>query len=574
MRLMLYFARAYPRHTLTMLLAQLMAGVMEGISLTALLPMLNIAVSGGTGKFGSGIGKVVTSALQFIGITPTVASLLMVVVVGVLLKSALVLLADRKVGYTVALVATDLRLSLLRALLGTRWEYYLGQPMGSLANSAASEVMRGSQAYLHGTLAITYLVQTLVYTVLALLVSWKVSIVAFAAGCLLTVLLNRLVRKAKKAGRQETSLLQSLLSRLTDCLQSVKPLKSMGREQLAERMLEADAIKLNRALRKQVYSKAVLKSLQEPILLMLIVSGLYVTLVLWNYELPTVMMLVFLVARLFSELGKLQRKIQEMATCESAFWSLKKKIDEANEQKEPDLGRKQVILKKSLCFDRVSFSYAGASILKMVSLEIPAGSFAAVIGPSGAGKTTLVDLVSGLLRPQQGDVLVDDVPMGEMDVRYWRRQIGYVPQDTVLLHDSILANVTLSDPALGDSDAEEALRAAGAWDFVAAMPEGIHTIVGERGSKLSGGQRQRIAIARALAHRPTLLILDEATSALDPENEKAICRTLARLRGTITILAISHQPALVNVADRIFSIREQTVCIDNPEPAQLSGCGK
>jgi ATP-binding cassette subfamily C protein len=573
MRLMLYFARAYPRHTLTMLLAQLMAGVMEGISLTALLPMLNIAVSGGTGKFGSGIGKVVTSALQFLGITPTVASLLMVVVVGVLLKSALVLVADRKVGYTVALVATDLRLSLLRALLGTRWEYYLSQPMGSLANSAASEVMRASSAYLLGTLAITYMVQALVYTVLALLVSWKVSIVAFAAGCLLTVLLNRLVQKAKKAGRQETSLLQSLLSRLTDCLQSVKPLKSMGREQLAERMLEADAIKLNRALRKQVYSKAVLKSLQEPILLLLILSGLYVTLVLWKYELPTVMILVFLVARLFSELGKLQRKIQEMATCESAFWSLKKKIDEATQQKEPDLGRKQVILKKSLCFDRVSFSYAGASILKMVSLEIPAGSFAAVIGPSGAGKTTLVDLVSGLLRPQQGDVLVDDVPMGEMDVRYWRRQIGYVPQDTVLLHDSILANVTLSDSALGDSDAEEALRAAGAWDFVAAMPEGIHTIVGERGSKLSGGQRQRIAIARALAHRPTLLILDEATSALDPENEKAICRTLARLRGTITILAISHQPALVNVADRIFNIQAQTVCIDSPDPEQLSGCG-
>jgi len=571
MRLMLYFTRAYPRHTLTMLLAQLMAGVMEGISLTALLPMLNIAVSGGTGKFGSGIGKFVTSSLQIVGITPTVASLLMVVVVGVLLKSALVLLADRKVGYTVALVATDLRLSLLRALLGTRWEYYLGQPMGSLANSAASEVMRASSAYLQGTLAITYLVQTLVYTVLALLVSWKVSIVAFAAGCLLTVLLNRLVRKAKKAGRQETAVLQSLLSRLTDCLQSVKPLKSMGREQLAERMLEADALKLNRALRKQVYSKAVLKSLQEPILLMLIVSGLYVTLVLWKYELPTVMMLVFLVARLFSELGKLQRKLQEMATCESAFWSLKNKIDEANQQKEPDLGRKQVMLKKSLRFDRVNFSYAGASILKMVSLEIPAGSFASVIGPSGAGKTTLVDLVSGLLRPQEGDVLVDDVPMGEMDVRYWRRQIGYVPQDTVLLHDSILANVTLSDPELSDSDAEAALRAAGAWDFVSAMPDGLLTVVGERGSKLSGGQRQRIAIARALAHRPALLILDEATSALDPESEKAICTTLMSLRHKITMLAISHRPALVEISDRIYSVQDGTVYLDRLEPAEISG---
>ena len=228
-------------------------------------------------------------------------------------------------------------------------------------------------------------------------------------------------------------------------------------------------------------------------------------------------------------------------------------------------------MKKSLRFDRVSFSYAGASILKMVSLEIPAGSFAAVIGPSGAGKTTLVDLVSGLLRPQQGDVLVDDVPMGEMDVRYWRRQIGYVPQDTVLLHDSILANVTLSDPELSDSDAEEALRAAGAWDFVSAMPDGLLTIVGERGSKLSGGQRQRIAIARALAHRPTLLILDEATSALDPESEKAICTTLMSLRGKITMLAISHRPALVEVSDRIYSVQDGTVYIDRLEPAEISG---
>lgn len=136
---MLHFFRAYPRHTLTMLLAQLLAGVMEGISLTALLPMLNIAV-GGTKT--SGLGKTVTTTLHALGITPTVPSLLMVVVVGVLLKSALVLLADRKVGYTVALVATDLRLTLLRALLGTRWEYYLSHPMGSLANSASSEVMR------------------------------------------------------------------------------------------------------------------------------------------------------------------------------------------------------------------------------------------------------------------------------------------------------------------------------------------------------------------------------------------------------------------------------------------------
>ncbi len=572
MRLMLYFARAYPRHTLTMLLAQLLAGVMEGISLTAMLPMLNLAVSGSSGTGTTGVGATVTSALQFIGITPTVATLLLVVVAGVLLKSGLVLFADRKVGYTVARVATDLRLTLLRALLGTRWEYYLTQPMGGLTNAVSSEVMRASSAYLQGTLAITYMVTATVYTVVALMVSWKVSLTAFAAGGILMALLNRLVQKTKKAGRQETSLMHSLLSRLADNLQSVKPLKAMGREQLAERMLESDTVKLNRALRKQVSSKAALKSLQEPILLILIVAGLYISLVVWKQPLPQVMMLVFLVARLFGEQKKLQQKFQEMAASESAFWSLQKKIDDAVRQKEPDLGRRQVALKEGICFDRVSFSYdGGISVLNDVSLKIPAGSCAAVIGPSGAGKTTLVDLVIGLLRPQQGDVMIDGVPMAELDVRFWREQIGYVPQDTVLLHDSILANVTLGDPSLGEAEAERALRAAGAWDFVSSMPEGMATVVGERGSKLSGGQRQRIAIARALANRPSLLILDEATSALDPESEQAICRTLMELRGTVTMFAISHQPALVKVADRIYTIREQKVCTVEPEPGKVSG---
>jgi ATP-binding cassette subfamily C protein len=567
---MLYFARAYPRHTLVMLLAQLLAGVMEGVSLTALLPMLNLAVSGSSGKSGSA-GKAVVSALSCLGIEPTVVSLLLVVVVGVLLKSGLVLFADRKVGYTVAQVATDLRLSLLRALLGTRWEYYVTQPMGSLTNAVSSEVMRASGAYLQGTLAVTYMVTATVYMVVALLVSWKVSLAAFAAGALLMFFLNRLVRKAKRAGRQETALMQSLLSRLADNLQSVKPLKAMGRELLAERMLETDAVKLNRALRKQVSSKAVLKSLQEPILLMVIVAGLYVSLVVWKHDLPKVMMLVFLVARLFGEQKKLQQKLQEMATSESAFWSLQKKIDDAVEQKEPDLGRTQVELRKGIRFERVSFSYGDSFILNDASLEIPAGSFAAVIGPSGAGKTTLVDLIIGLLRPQQGEVLIDGVAMAEVDVKFWRQQIGYVPQDTVLLHDTILANVTLGDSTLGEAEAEEALRAAGAWDFVSAMPEGMYTVVGERGSKLSGGQRQRIAIARALAHRPNLLILDEATSALDPESERAICATLMGLRGTITMLAISHQPALVEVADRIYRIKEQMVCFDQLEPAGGAG---
>jgi ATP-binding cassette subfamily C protein len=166
---------------------------------------------------------------------------------------------------------------------------------------------------------------------------------------------------------------------------------------------------------------------------------------------------------------------------------------------------------------------------------------------------------------------VDDVPLREIDARAWRRTIGYVPQEHVLLHDTILHNVTLGDPSLGEADAERALRAAGAWDFVAEQPEGLHTPVGERGSALSGGQRQRILLARALVHEPQLLILDEATSALDPETEREVWRTLAALRGRMTLLAISHRPALVEEADRVYRLEKGRAVLVSGEGAVASG---
>jgi ATP-binding cassette subfamily C protein len=130
--------------------------------------------------------------------------------------------------------------------------------------------------------------------------------------------------------------------------------------------------------------------------------------------------------------------------------------------------------------------------------------------------------------------------------------IGYVPQETILFHDSIYANVVLADSTLTPADAQAALSAAGAWDFVSKLPQGIRATVGEKGAKLSGGQRQRIAIARALARKPALLILDEVTSALDPGSEAEICATLMQLKGRMTIFAISHQLALVGAADHVY----------------------
>jgi ATP-binding cassette subfamily C protein len=276
----------------------------------------------------------------------------------------------------------------------------------------------------------------------------------------------------------------------------------------------------------------------------------------------TVLVLMLLLSRVLTNFGRVQGEYQELVSFEGYYWSLRRTLEEAEREVEPSTGTVRPALEREIRVDQVDFAYAGAPVLQGCSVAIPFGSLTALVGPSGAGKTTLLDLIVGLVRPQHGKVLVDGVDLEELDMNAWRRMIGYVPQENLLLHDTVARNVTLGDAEVGPADVEYALRAAGAWAFVASLPAGTGTVVGERGARFSGGQRQRIMIARALVHRPRLLILDEATASLDPATEAAMCETLAELRGEVTILAISHQRALVEVADRVYRVDKGSATLD------------
>ncbi|HCW90542.1 MAG TPA: ABC transporter ATP-binding protein [Marinobacter sp.] len=553
MHMLISFGRAYPGRSLLMLVSLLLAGVAEGIGLTTLLPMLSVALGENSN---SGLAKQVVDALVSVGLEPTVGTMLLVIVIGMTLSSLLILLANRQVGYAVAHVATDLRLALIRALMGSRWEYYLRQSTGRLANAIASEAFRAATGYEHGANVLALAMQAVVYAVIALLVSWQASAVMLLLGTVLLLALQWLVQTARRAGKKQTRLMSSLLSYLTDVLGSVKPLKAMARQDVADSLLREQNHKLNKAMQREVLSREALKALQGPMLAILAAGGLYVALVVWHLQLSSVMVLTFLLVRVLSLLHKAQQRYHRMAAQESAYLALRETIRQAEEQAESLGGGQTPQLEQGIRFEQVTFSYAERDVLNNVDLTLPAGSFTSLIGPSGAGKTTFLDLLCALLTPQSGRILVDGVPLEALDRRQWRRLIGYVPQETLLLHDTILANVTLGDPELTTDDAERALRQAGAWDFIAPLPEGMLTLVGERGGRFSGGQRQRIIIARALAHNPRLLILDEATSALDPEAEAAISHTLKALTPGLTIVAVSHRPALIDIADQVYRLNE------------------
>ena len=560
MRLILTFFKAYPTQSIITLGAMLLAGLAEGFGLSMLLPLLGVVINttgGGEGLGGStqsSLERYVTRFFETLGLQPTVGVLLAFFVGGIVLTALLSLLANKKVGYMVAQVATDLRLALIRALFATRWEYYVHQPIGMYTNAYATEANRSADAYLYGIRVIALLLRTTVYAVVALLMAWKETLIALGAGFFILYILRRLVTKAKKAGQRQTNLLNGLLALLTDTLQSIKPLKAMAREDMADLVLQKETNKLNRVLRKQVFSKEALKALQEPLITIFFAFGLYVAMIWWQIPLATVITMAFMLVKIIKSLQSAQKEHQTMVIAESAYWSLVSKIQE-NEGAHEDIGGTIApSFDRAIRLDKVGFSYGDKPVLQDISLDFPQGTFSAIIGPSGAGKTTIVDLITGLLSPQSGRVWIDDLDLTSVDLRAWRRMIGYVPQETLLLHDTVQLNVTLGDAKFSAEDVEEALRAAGAWDFVADMPDGMNTVVGERGSRLSGGQRQRITIARALVHKPRLLILDEATSALDPASEAAICATLRQLRGTLTILAISHQTAILEAADRAYRL--------------------
>ena len=561
MRLLISLIKAYPWRTAIALVAILLAGLADGLSITALLPLLNVATRGTTGVAdaapddqGGQLEQFIVDTLNSIGLEATLGTLLTIIVVLVVIKSLFLLASEIHVGFSTAHITTDLRLDLLRSILATRWEYFLHQPIGKLANSMAIEAKRSSKSYLYGINMLTYLAQAVIFIGIAVAMSWKATLTVFGIALLILGISHRLVRMSRRAGKKQTTLSKSLLFRLADTLQSVKPLKAMAREKLAGVILIKETSQLNRALQRQVTSEAVLNAIQAPLFATVIATGIYLALERWQMQFATVMVLVVLLSRVLSQLGKVQKAYQKMVMHESAYWSIKKAIKKADREREIADGTSEARLEKGIRFENVTFAYGEKNILHDVSLDIPARSLTTIIGQSGTCKTTFIDLIIGLYQPISGTVYLDDTPLPEIDIEQWRRKLGYVPQEQILLHDSIMVNVTFGDPELTPADAEAALRAADAWEFVSAMPDGMESSVGERGAKLSGGQRQRIMIARALAHRPEVLILDEPTSALDPASEQLICDTLRNLGKDYTILAISHQTALADVADQTYRL--------------------
>ena len=215
---------------------------------------------------------------------------------------------------------------------------------------------------------------------------------------------------------------------------------------------------------------------------------------------------------------------------------------------------------------RFAYRDSDDATLRNMNLTLRRGETLALLGRNGAGKTTAVNLLLGFLLPQSGKITVDGETLTEGNLRAWRRQAGYVPQDPLILNASVRENLTRFHPGATEEQLVSALKAAMAWEFVSRLPEGLDTALGDRGIRLSGGERQRIVLARVLLGRPSLIILDEATNALDYESEMAFRKVIQSMSGNTAVVLIAHRLATVRMADRAAVlengriVEEGTIC--------------
>jgi ATP-binding cassette subfamily C protein len=557
-RITAFFLKHDKSKVISCLLLSALSSLLDGIGILAIIPIVGLLYEASQSDAGRA-ARYVRELANALGTEGALAFLLAVIVVCIAGKSLLGWLSNRSLQTAAVQIQTDFRTRLITALCRARWPYFVELSVGRISNAINSEPPRAASAFGYIVMLYVMVIQSAVYLGTAFAVSPAVSMAAIALGILMIVAFRRVSLAARQAGEAETGHLNQLVKSFADVFHGIKAIKAMAQEEEMAALLRFHIEGLRRALVRQALASQVIRLVQEPVATLFLAIGLYVALTALKMPLSEIVVLAILFWRTIGSISGYTKIVQSILISESGLKSMREAVETAEHAQETRHLGKPAVLAHSISFSGVDFSYGSKNVLNAASFKIPANGVTAVVGPSGAGKTTIADLILGLQLPDRGSIYIDDVPLAEIDFHVWRRSVGYVPQEPAMFNATIFENVAMANPSVTREQARRALFDAGASAFVDCLELGIDQPIGERGLMLSGGQRQRIALARALVRNTKLLILDEATSALDAETEKTICETIKELSQRIPVLLISHQPMVINISDRVLRIQNGTV---------------
>lgn len=475
--------------------------------------------------------------------------------------------------YVRASITTDYerntRRDLYRKFLNADWSFLVKQKLGHTENDIMLGVSTTTKLFSGFATSIMHFTTLAAYIVVAMAISVEITLATLFIGVVVLLVFRPLLRKTRGYGSTMLAMGKKLAHDINERVVGLKSIKANGRErEVAEGMYGMfDQFRLTRL--QQTMTRALTTAAIQPVTVLFIGLVFFYAFNRPGFELSSFIVIIFLIQRIFLYVDRAQATLHEMNQQIPYAHSVVKFMTDFEAHKETNTGTKPFKFENAIMFEHVSFSYRPKNaVLKEVDLAISYGETVGIIGPSGAGKTTIADLLLRLLRPTSGAIRVDGTPLEGISLESWRKHVAYVSQEFFLLNDSVFANIRFYDESVTEEDAWDAIKAVGLSDVVKSMSQGIHTVVGERGLDLSAGQRQRISLARALVRDPDILVLDEATSALDGESEQAIHEALAALRGTMTMVIIAHRLSTVMETDKIIVVEKGRIA-EQGSPEEL-----
>lgn len=550
----------------------IVGGFFEALGVNALIPLFSIFV--GDGNIGTDpISQAIASSFEFIGIPFTMPSMLIFITSLFILK-ALVLVIFHYVEIKLTTkYREDTMNRLFQGTLKAKWSYLLGQRSGDLDTLIKIDVVNTSillETFVRGIVIISSLA---IYLLIALNISETVTLLMLISGGVVFFIFKPIYMKAREVAHQLAMLNKNIAHHVNEQIMGMKVVKAMGVE---ERITEisSDFFAKLRALqiRTTMFGEILTASIQ-PITVIFIASVVAFAFYQTSYNIGALAAIIYLIQRIFSYVRDAQSTVYKMNDSIPYAQSVLKYTESMEAAREVEaISEKNgnaFEFNNSLVLNDVDFGYeTGNTVLKGVNISIEQGRMVGLIGPSGAGKTTIFDLILRLLEPTKGSLELDGVPFDKVSIKALRKAIAYVPQDTFLINDTVKNNIRFFDDTVSDEDIIDAAKRAHIYDTVMELPDGLDTHVGERGTLFSTGQRQRIAIARALARKPQLLLLDEVTSALDAESEQRIQQAIQELKGKVTVCVIAHRLSTVRAADMLY-VLEHGKIIESGTPREL-----
>jgi subfamily B ATP-binding cassette protein MsbA len=567
--------RRYPLRSILLVILSLLSSVADGLSVSLIIPLLVTLFKGvslSTGDDDGALIQLLNRISHVAGPGNELIAIASIIVGLVALRSVLVYWDVQIASWISGNISHEIRAKIHANLLGVDYQYVALEDNGRLLNTLDGETWRTTDAITTIFGLFTNVCMIGAFTTVLLLISWKLTVIVIALVGAVSLLRRLLDTRTRKLSEQSVEAAADLSERAVELFDGMRMVRAFGRETQTQTEYEGSSRRLFGISLRMTKLTTLASSVQETLYAIIFAIVIFIAIAL-HVGGASMIAFLALLHRMQPHVKALDEGRTHLIALSGSVRAVSELLDLKPWIQHDDGKRTLPLLKSNVRFDNVSFTYSGKSAERRnaiadVSCEIPIGKTTALVGWSGAGKSTLINLLLRFYDPDSGTISIDGVPLKEMDLDWWRRQLAIAGQDADLITGTIRDNIAFARPSATMDEIVEAARQANIHDFIAELPKGYDTDVGSRGLLLSGGQRQRIGLARAILRPNGILILDEATNALDSMSEHEVFKSLEAIHGTRTVIIIAHRLSTTRKADQVIVLAHGKVA-EIGAPAEL-----